>query len=374
MDDRRINPANPTAGALMGYRSLPALRMPTSDTPRRAMDMSGGTMGAPVYGAMPSYDRNRFGQPTLAMAPVTPFPDGPLPGDRPASVYDLGFNPDSKPPTVDHNRMGNPRVTYGYAMLDFEGAPQKSAMDSQLVLLYHRNHTVGRPTDDLGDEEMLDSYLGDGVRERQVCCTLPLANAILAQEAMPRNEDEVQTAEDVLNEWTVAGFALSEEGERQGERGNEQYRTRLVNPAIRGSCDAHDIWSGNEVVDKTTKLWLIIKKMPNALDYVLDADGEHRRTFCSQEIAKDANDEGVTPIPFQFVPWASPVLGSPPVDVLEYKDEFGNKALGRAICVGVVLFTARYSGTVQNRLQPWIDASHVPLTPKMEVVAQMRVW
>jgi hypothetical protein len=376
LPSRGTNPNDPTVAQVMGGY-LPTLHMPETGMPRElTMLPSQPIERSAVMPYMPGYDAGRFGQPHMGMPPRgpldgTPFDNSALPGDRQLNAGDLGMPVSMQ---VDHpSTAANIPVNWSYALLDLEGVPLKDPMDGQLFVLYHRGHRVER-----GDEDALAAVYEDGIAERHVGMTLPIANAILAQELHPTGPDDVQDVTQVLDEWTFHGVPVTEEGERQSLRGNEQWRSRLVNTTFRGRADAHDVWSALGFnVSPNDRLWIVIKKVDARYEYVLDASGQHRRTFNTGEfgalgVGRTAGETTVTCRPFQMIPWASSTEEAPPVNMLMYEDEFGRPHMGKAIEIGVVRDPPMYAMAAPYGLEPHVNAMHVPVTHKFEMMVQHR--
>ena len=155
-------------------------------------------------------------------------------------------------------------------------------------------------------------------------------NYILASlERLPATPDEVLSAGDAWEHWTVEGVVATEEGEDDDLLPpNNLHPERLFNTTVRGHTQTFSGWTGG--VPAGTQVWLVLKKRPidPQSPFVLSPDGGGVRTVAAQQ------RDDVTTRPFQLSFWADPQLDEPPDSELQYEDEFGRLHRGLAIFVG----------------------------------------
>ena len=97
---------------------------------------------------------------------------------------------------------------------------------------------------------------------RYLMANIPVWNWInYAMELQPTGADNVLSADELWDKWTIEGIVRSEEGElTQWDQPHlEHEQERLFNTAIRGEIDTFDIWPVEKSVG--TKLFLILKKL-----------------------------------------------------------------------------------------------------------------
>jgi len=101
----------------------------------------------------------------------------------------------------------------------------------------------------------------------------------------------------------------------------------LVNTAY-GGVYIHNYWGDN--VTNGTKLFFVVKRVPRpSNEYTInDSDGN--------SLGIDRADKSIVANPFQVIPWASNEHVSPPLELLEYRDDNGRKDYGAYFEVGTV--------------------------------------
>jgi hypothetical protein len=150
-----------------------------------------------------------------------------------------------------------------------------------------------------------------------------------ALERLPATPDQVRSADDVWQHWTVEGVVATEEGEDDDLLpANNLHPERLFNTTVRGYTQTFAGWTGG--VPAGTHLWLVLKKRPidPQSPFVLSPDAGGVRTVAAQQ------RDDVTTRPFQLSFWADAQLDAPPDSELQYEDEFGRVHRGLAIFVG----------------------------------------
>ena len=175
------------------------------------------------------------------------------------------------------------------------------------------------------------SYTGN---RRYIMANIPAWNWLqYAMEPQPTNSDNVLSAEELWDKWTIEGIVRSEEGElSQWDQPHlEHEQERVFNTAIRGEIDTFDIWQVEKTVG--TKLFLILMKVKkddkmcsgfNLNPYHLMGSGS---TYKSKKKSTH---------PFQLVPYANKNYSYPPLEKLKYDDEFGYSHYGKVIYIGSV--------------------------------------
>ncbi len=169
---------------------------------------------------------------------------------------------------------------------------------------------------------------------RYVMANIPAWNWLnYALESQPLNPDNVQSADELWDKWTIEGIVRSEEGElTQWDQPHlEHEQERLFNTAIRGEIDTFDIWQTEKSVG--TKLFLILKKLKKDDKMALGFNLNPYNLMGSGSIYKSKKK---STHPFQLVPYANKNFSYPPLEELEYEDEFGFKHHGKVIYIGAV--------------------------------------
>jgi hypothetical protein len=152
-------------------------------------------------------------------------------------------------------------------------------------------------------------------------------------EKMPESPSEVITANQCLADYTIRGPVISEMGQHEyyREKNFGRKENRFYNCGFWGRVALTNIWGDR--IRPGTKLFLILKKQAAPESFYVNIKGTPVFTKTFVKRLGGAVGETVTPIPFQFIPWADYELDEPRESDLVYYDEFGGKHLGIAIHV-----------------------------------------
>ena len=244
------------------------------------------------------------------------------------------------------NRHVNQRYLVKGFIRDFMNIQQKE----QLVFINKRTKTQTR---DYAYNGMDSSQWGEasgysygGDKERDSVLGLPGINYLYASaEKYPSDSNNVLTAQDVLEFWTLAGVVRTEDGYKTRLNDQTNSRERILNIAVGGPVQTYMGWPG--ILTSSTTLYLILKKRPAVDNFVLNVlTQEVRRTAASR------GPGGLSTHPFGFSFWASGKHKSPPDRELIYYDEYNIKHRGIALYVGLV-----EKNTINHN--SLADASHV---------------
>ncbi len=191
----------------------------------------------------------------------------------------------------------------------------------------------------------------------------------LTELAPTDHEEKMMDVETRMSTWSLDGVVRNEEGGKDHTGGQDYLdpsNEKVLNLTIQGQAYIFNLW-GNDIQPQT-KLWFIVKRVPREElpeKYIVNGNGEGHWAKINKTEAKrifrtnigshsnqsfdDGDDLGndddtgiLTANPFQVLPWASVRYDRPPPSVLEYYDDFGEKAYGKAIYFGRVQWTPRY--------------------------------
>ena len=164
---------------------------------------------------------------------------------------------------------------------------------------------------------------------RYTMLNIPAFNYFLALNSkMPASPADVQTAEDILAQWSFSGIARTEEGKQLQHYYKEDVsQERLFNSVVRGLAFTFNVFGTN--ARPNTRLFLIIKKVPVAPESTFKL-----KPWDDSSMPISRNNR--TPVPFQVTFFGDWRYDKPPIRALEYKDEFGFRHVGTYIYIGRV--------------------------------------
>jgi len=197
----------------------------------------------------------------------------------------------------------------------------------------------------IGTPKVYNSFLSgnsnkETIRSRHTEMSISLFNYIQAatQKVEIQGHDEDDYIRKLLDEWTVHGIAIGDQGGRKrrrngvSDRANQQGFERAVLSAVQGETMALNIW-GDEAGNGNTRLFLILKRVPREDLYKVVAESTYDVTGIRElgdvsgvtyRVAPESqpvhiNAATLTKSPFQLIPYAH--RGSKPIppDVYEYE-------------------------------------------------------
>ena len=164
---------------------------------------------------------------------------------------------------------------------------------------------------------------------RYTILNIPAFNYFLALNSkMPTSPKDVQTAQDILAQWSFSGIARTEEGKQEQYYYKEDVsQERLFNNVVRGYAYTFNVFGTN--ARPSTRLFLIIKKVPIKPESTFKL-----KPWDDSTMPVSRNNR--TPLPFQVTFFGDWRYDKPPIKSLEYKDEFGFRHVGAYIYIGRV--------------------------------------
>lgn len=146
----------------------------------------------------------------------------------------------------------------------------------------------------------------------------------------PQHADDVQSAEEVWENWTIEGVVRTEEGQYELPDVAERGRERLLNSVIRGHVWTRNVWA-HPSVQPGTALYLVLKKESIPSDTAFTVRSGRQPQFPSAKTPKGSDRSSM---PFQLSFYADHHHERVPHSVLEYTDEYGQRARGKALYLG----------------------------------------
>lgn len=214
------------------------------------------------------------------------------------------------------------------------------------------------------EREPKDPVLGRKAREarRYTMLNIPALNYYLANSyVMPNSEDEVLPATSVLNKWAFEGIVRTEEGKlEQYHWKTDVSSERLFNCVVRGQAHTFNVFGSD--ARPGTKLFLIIKKVKISKETVYTV-----KPYDKTSMTVGPKNPERYPLPFQVGFFGNYQYEVPPTKVLEYKDEFGNRAIGEYIYIGRVATHAPVSKNYKDVSKCARDLTAILAQPTFEI-------
>ncbi len=207
---------------------------------------------------------------------------------------------------------------------------------------------------------------------RYTMLNMPALNYFLGVSSlMPKSPTEIQSAEEFLERVTTSGNVSKEGGwsiegvVRTEEGAEDMYKTkqevtaeRLFNCVVRGYAYTFNVFGPN--AHPGTALYIIVKKVHVAKGSTFKV----RPWDTNREAALPITPGDRTPAPFQFTFFGDYRHDTPPLNKLEYLDEFGFRHYGKAIFIGRVSTHAPVNPQYRNAGECYRDLSVILTMPQ----------
>ena len=239
---------------------------------------------------------------------------GGAPALAPSAAWAAGADPIM---VHSYGHQTNASIAYAKVMRRYVAPLMVESQLSQLIL------EMKEESDVLADNAM--SHVHE--HRRYSLLNVPAWNYMqAATQSKPAARDKVKSAEQVWNNWAVAGVVRAEHGQDEpgGDMRDLGAHERMLVLTVAGYASVRNGWGEN--LKPFARLYLLLKqqKLPAAQRFVLSEHGHGLPR-------KPRTDR-----PFQLSFWADNDHEYPPLEALEYRDDFGQPRIGKAVKVGIV--------------------------------------
>jgi hypothetical protein len=174
-------------------------------------------------------------------------------------------------------------------------------------------------------------------KRRYAMMNIPMFNFYVASlQKKPSKFSDICSPEYYWRDWSVDGIAMSVTPQNSNSRSyvSEETGEKLINLIQAGPILTYNVFGH---VKPGTRLYLIFKKVKKPANYnvVHDRLRDVTTTPYAEGADSDEEEEQLTDLPYQLIPWGDYKYDYPPSNVTDFVDEFGVRRSGLVMFIGL---------------------------------------